>query len=332
MREMGIMKKKIYDKTLDFLNECPDHKDNMKKAIMVIRKKMKKHPNDKYYEMFEWDEVQVSYQKIKKWLLSDIVSLPYKSSKHKQYKFINIDETEKAIDDYNKIEKTKNQTQDNKSIQITNDIFDCIYGMKDIKEMMQMALKADRQVHVCLWGPPATAKSLFLLEISRIEDAHYVVGSSATKVGLSEILMDHKPQLLLIDEIDKLAKHPDDLSVLLSLMENGLVKNVKHGKHNSVKLHTKVFAAGNVSNLPAELDSRFLSLTLKEYSEQEFKKVAVYYLVKTEKTDNDLAEYITDKVYRFSRDVRKVRHIARICKTKDEVDMIIKMIQKYDAN
>ena len=192
-----------------------------------------------------------------------------------------------------------------------------------------MALKADKQVHVALWGPPATAKSLFLLELSRLESSYYIVGSSATKVGLSEILIDHKPQLLLIDEIDKLAKHPDDLSVLLSLMETGLVKNAKHGKHDSVNLNTKVFAAGNVNNLPPELESRFISLTFQEYSEEGFRKVAVYYLVEAEGVEQDLAEYITDRIYRLSKDVRKARHIARMCETKGEVDTMIEVMKKY---
>jgi len=141
--------------------------------------------------------------------------------------------------------------------------------------------------------------------------------------------MDHKPRLLLIDEIDKLAKHSDDLYVLLSLMETGLVKKAKHGKHNSVTLNTKVFAAGNVNNLPAELESRFISLTFSEYSEDEFRKVAVHYLERSEGIDHDLAEYISDKVYKISRDVRKVRHIARLCETRDEVDKMIKVMRKY---
>ena len=57
--------------------------------------------------------------------------------------------------------------------------------------------------------------------------------------------------------------------------------------------------------------------------------MAVYYLVEAEGVDNDLAEYISDQVYRFSSDVRKARHIARMCETRDEVDTMIKVMKKY---
>ncbi|MFO8050080.1 MAG: hypothetical protein R6V01_00060, partial [Thermoplasmatota archaeon] len=294
-----------------------------------VKHRIKKHPDDDYYEKFEWEDVLVDYHKLRKWLLAGFISLPYKSSNHKMYQFIDIDATEKAIDEFKRIQKVEREPQDNKPIRVKDDLFTSIYGLDDIKEVIKMAMKADKQVHVALWGPPATAKSLFLLELSRLESSHYVVGSSSTKVGLSEILMDHKPRMLLIDEIDKLAKHPDDLSVLLSLMETRLVKNAKHGKHDSVKLNTKIFAAGNINNLPAELESRFISLTFQEYGEEDFKKVAVHYLVKAENVDRDLAEYIANEVYKFSKDVRKARHIARLCETKDEVDTMIKVLRKY---
>jgi hypothetical protein len=44
-------------------------------------------------------------------------------------------------------------------------VFSRIEGLDDIKEMMLRALESLERVHILLTGPPACAKSLFMLEI-----------------------------------------------------------------------------------------------------------------------------------------------------------------------
>jgi len=46
-------------------------------------------------------------------------------------------------------------------------VFSSIEGLDDIKEMMLRALQSHERAHTLLIGPPACAKSLFMLEIER---------------------------------------------------------------------------------------------------------------------------------------------------------------------
>jgi hypothetical protein len=46
-------------------------------------------------------------------------------------------------------------------------IFSRIEGLDDIKEMMLRALESPERAHTLLIGPPASAKSLFMLEIEK---------------------------------------------------------------------------------------------------------------------------------------------------------------------
>jgi hypothetical protein len=46
-------------------------------------------------------------------------------------------------------------------------VFSRIEGFDDIKEMMLRALESHERAHTLLIGPPASAKSLFMLEIEK---------------------------------------------------------------------------------------------------------------------------------------------------------------------
>ena len=46
-------------------------------------------------------------------------------------------------------------------------VFSRIEGLDDIKEMMLRALESPERAHTLLVGPPACAKSLFMMEIEK---------------------------------------------------------------------------------------------------------------------------------------------------------------------
>jgi MoxR-like ATPase len=52
----------------------------------------------------------------------------------------------------------------NKSILIGSKqgLFDGIVGFEDVKSLFEMAIKAERPVHLLLCGPPSSGKSLFM--------------------------------------------------------------------------------------------------------------------------------------------------------------------------
>jgi Holliday junction resolvasome RuvABC ATP-dependent DNA helicase subunit len=87
-------------------------------------------------------------------------------------------------------------------------VFSQIEGLDDIKEMMLRALESPERAHTLLIGPPACAKSLFMLEIEKgmQYEVCYTEGAATTKAGLQKFIAEnpHK-EIIIIDEIDKMA-------------------------------------------------------------------------------------------------------------------------------
>ena len=83
-------------------------------------------------------------------------------------------------------------------------VFSTIEGLEDIKEMMLRALESPDRAHTLLIGPPACAKSLFMLEIEKGMrfEVYYTEGAATTKAGLQKFIAEnpHK-EIMLIDEI-----------------------------------------------------------------------------------------------------------------------------------
>ena len=51
-------------------------------------------------------------------------------------------------------------------------IFDAIVGYDDVKELFEMAIRAERPVHLLIVGPPASAKSLFMNSLTKLERSY----------------------------------------------------------------------------------------------------------------------------------------------------------------
>jgi len=216
-----------------------------------------------------------------------------------------------------------------KRIKIPNNLFDDVIEYDDVKHLLFHSLRSKRPTHVLLIGPPASAKSLILLCMQNIPSSTYILGGRTTKAGLSYLLFTNKPKFLLIDELDKM--NVGDMTILLSLMEYGIVKSVKYKQIENVKLNTHVYAASNTdSSIPVELLSRFhFKLYFKAYTLEEFQNIAMKVLVNKENVKPNLAEYIITKIQKYSRDIRDCIGLARIASNKQEVDNIIKTLSKY---
>jgi len=196
-------------------------------------------------------------------------------------------------------------------IEIPKDLFDVLVGHDDVKKLFSMSLQAELPVNILLVGPPATAKSVFLMELNRLSRSRYALGGTSSKAGIVDFIIEHRPRYLLIDELEKMDMK--DYSALLSIMETGVVTRLKKGMSEEIKIKTWVFAAVNRDDsLPPELKSRFLIRYLPEYSEQDFKKVVRAVLVKRERINEDIAADIAEKLARYSRDVRDGVKIARL--------------------
>jgi MoxR-like ATPases len=292
-------------------------------------KKLKE--SGKPWDDFEAHEILADWWDLRKLVYEyNIFKITYKSRSHTYYKFaIPIEEVEKKLNEYRLVTSDVTISEDNKTIEIPPDFWDVIEGYDDIKEVFLASIKAREPVHILLIGPPGTAKSLMLMEVERLKGSVFITAGTATKVGIRDILLEKRPRFLIIDELDKIS-NPDDVSVLLTLMESGRVIVAKHKEHRVEYMKTWVFAAANTARrLPAELLDRFQKFYLRPYDNETLKRVIVKCLTKREGVDNELAEYIAIKTISINGTVRDAIRIARMANSKEDVDKLVNIIKKY---
>jgi len=198
-------------------------------------------------------------------------------------------------------------------LDISQNIFRDIIGHDDVKELLIACLLAEKPVHVLLAGPPALAKSLFLWDVERAagERAIWLVGSATSKAGLWDIVADRQPQILLIDELDKM--NAADTAALLSMMEGGRLVRAKRGRELNLHNQLTVVAASNrLSKLSPELKSRFAIRTLSAYSREDFLIVVRGVLVSRENLNPETADEIARELGGRTQDVRDAIRVARL--------------------
>ncbi|GAI98266.1 unnamed protein product, partial [marine sediment metagenome] len=156
-----------------------------------------------------------------------------------------------------------------------------------------------------------------------------VLGGTASKVGIIDILFDYRPILLLLDEFEHL--NTKDYTVLLSLCETRTISETKHGKQRRLELpNTRVFAGCNSTrNIPLPVLDRMQVIHFRAYTNKEFLAVAMNILTERMFLKEDLAEYIAKVSWNLSHSIRQVIRIAKMAKTKEDVDRLLEVIQKY---
>ena len=211
-------------------------------------------------------------------------------------------------------------------LEIAESIFSDIVGHEDVKELLTACLLAEKPVHVLLAGPPALAKSLFLWDIERLagERAIWLVGSATSKAGLWDVVAEKQPQILLIDELDKM--NAADTAALLSLMESGRLVRAKRGRELNMSNQLRVVAASNrLSMLSPELRSRFAIQKLTAYNRRDYLTVVKGVLVTRENLDEELAGEVARRLDGLSQDVRDAVRVARLAPQLG-IDKAIKLL------
>ncbi len=223
----------------------------------------------------------------------------------------------------------QNKLEELKPLESQSEIFKVIIGHEDVKRIFKMSLSSENPVHILLVGPPASAKTLFMLELMKLQRSYFTLGSHSTKSGLVDYLFAKRPRFLIIDEIEHM--NAKDATALLSLMQTGILSETKHEKTRSTQLRTWVFGSCNSTDkLPRPLLSRFLVLRFKKYSYDDFKKISNNVLI-MDGIDPELADYVSDIVWgrMNSKDVRDSIKIARLAKSKKDVDWLVQALKNY---
>jgi Holliday junction DNA helicase RuvB len=209
------------------------------------------------------------------------------------------------------------------------DLFNNIIGYEDIKKLFFLSFESQKPIHILLVGPPASAKTLFMLGCMKLDRSYFTLGTHSTKSGMVDYLFEKRPRYLVIDEIEHMPIK--DQTVLLSLMETGIIAETKHMKTRNTQLKTWVFATSNDTNhMLTPLLSRFMVLHFKQYNFENFQDISIH-MLSQEGIVSDIAAEVASQVWHKmkSKDIRDCIKIAHLAKSKHDVNWIVETIQKY---
>lgn len=255
---------------------------------------------------FEWYEVHSHPAVLNKMVSTRLLDVSFHSNRSTYYKVRYPELVKEALERLTEPEVKPEP-------KIPDDLFESIVGHDNIKTIVHYAIESEKASHLLLQGVPASAKTMFLLDLARLPDSYYCLAQTMTGPGLADVLFLRQPKYLCIDEIDRLS--PENVGVLNSLMATGIISESKIGKTRSMELTTKVFAAGiSIHRLPSDLLSRFITLKFQPYSEGEFITVCENTL-SNENCSLEVARFIGIEVWRMyatNADIRKAVMIARL--------------------
>jgi Holliday junction DNA helicase RuvB len=225
--------------------------------------------------------------------------------------------------------ETKSVFSENIEYSMSDQLFNNIVGYNDVKKLFRMSLSSEKPVHVLLVGPPASAKTLFMLECIKLERSFFTLGSHSTKSGMIDYLFKDRPRYLIVDEIEHMPMK--DQTALLSLMETGIIAETKYQKTRNTQMKTWVFATSNgTERMLTPLLSRFIVLHFKQYRYENFREIAVHILAQ-EGISCEIASACADAVWlkMKSKDIRDCIKIGRLAKMKEDVDWIASTLKNY---
>jgi len=296
-------------KVFRMLAANPEVRRVMARALEVEEEGRASSP---HYLGWRWDEIPIQTQKLRVLVEEGLVKVNYKSQSSTEYLLREPELVQQALEVVGEEEQLEEG-------QIPANLFDMIVGHEEVKHWVQKSLTSPRPVHILLVGPPATAKSMFLEALGSLPGSQYALGGSSSRAGIADFLVNFRPRYLVLDEIDKMNR--EDFSVLLSLMQSGVVARLKKGMRETDHMTTWVFAGCNRRDrLPPELMSRFVTFDFIPYTRAEFVEVAVTVITQHLGKDEALARYIAEQVAKRTRDVRQAIHVAELCDSPDEVD------------
>jgi len=298
-------------------------KDGDIELLMEIAKFEDSVDMEKEYKIgWSWRHVRVWPATLSRLFKDGYLDNVFRSNSHTGYR---LSELGRAVVSRPETEEADETPQDPK-ISLPAGLFEDIIGHDEVKELLAASLLAEKPVHVLLAGPPALAKSLFLWDIERAagERAIWLVGSATSKAGLWDLVAERHPQVILIDELDKM--NAADTAALLSMMEGGRLVRAKRGRELDLNNPLRVIAASNrLHILSPELRSRFAIRKLATYSRSDYFTVVRGVLVSRESLSEDLAGKIAQKLDGLSQDVRDAVRVARLA-PRLGVDKAIKLL------
>ena len=139
-----------------------------------------------------------------------------------------------------------------------------IVGYADIKKLLLRCIQVPEPIHVILDGPPASAKSMFLLQMNdKLESAYYVDCINSTGPRMVDLLFENGVRYLFPDEVEKMSKR--DQNVLLNVMETGMLTSTKVRHTGSKRIELSIYATTNeIDAISKPFRSRFMEFSLPD--------------------------------------------------------------------
>ena len=207
--------------------------------------------------------------------------------------------------------------------------FGNIQGYGDIKDLLRRALSTDENYNLLFCGPPASAKTLFLLGILECRKGVYFDGSNTTN-RILDVLEEERPRVICIDELDKMSRQFQNQ--LLNFLESGRIKVDQQRRSYDFEIKgAKVFATCNeITRLSKPLQSRFRTLHLPPYTKEQYLDIAVKVCPKLkEETSRLIGEELWKQGSKDIRDVINLGKLIRKGDAPEEIKGLLKTLAKY---
>jgi ATP-dependent Lon protease len=201
-----------------------------------------------------------------------------------------------------------------------------------VKEIVNRVLDCNDSFNVLFVGVPASSKTQFLMEIMKASKNCVYFDASNTTNRILQVLEEERPEIVLLDELDKMPKQFTEK--LLNFLESGRVKVDQKNCQMDFELKgCKVFGTtNNIKRLSPPLQSRFRRLFLPAYTQEQFLAVAVKVLPKLKE---ETVHIIATQVWNTSKDVRDVISVGKLIRrndTEEGVEQIMRTLAKYSGH
>ena len=214
--------------------------------------------------------------------------------------------------------------------------FEDVLYCEDIKETLyRLILQKDRKMNVLLIGPAACSKTMLCRIIEDGTNGTVFFDATASSgAGLIEVLRENpRAKIVIIDEISEMKKN--DIEVLRGLLADGRIsKTLKTTRINLKMENVKIIATcNNPSKLSIPIRSRFIELAMDAYTDDEFRDIMVFLMVKQNIVNEYLARQIADTFLFYNiTNVRKALSIALLISPDDKIEDIRRNIENIIYN
>lgn len=220
-----------------------------------------------------------------------------------------------------------------------------IVGYDEIKKLIVKIISATinkpelKLINLLLTGEKSTGKTAIFKAMIRglgEDNCIYYDASMATRVGLLDHLISFGEKLhkyIVFDEIDKMSKQHQ--YGILNCVEAGIMKENKFRRHREVDVRGSIFfgSANEVKLIYPPLRSRFLTLNMPKYTNEQFNTIAQTLLQKMD-IDSILIEEILQVIDQELPDktMRDVVRLGTLVDTTEDITDLTALFHRHRLN